>query len=315
MLRTAICDLFGIEHPIIQGGMMLVATAELVSAVSNAGGLGIIGTGHNQPDWVRQQIHLTRERTNKPFGVNILLTSPLVKQAIEVILAEKVAVVAFGGGNPVTYIPRFKQAGIKVMPVVSHVTGAVRLERAGADAIVAEGMESGGRVGETTTIVLVPQVVDRVNIPVVAAGGIGDGRGLAAALALGAQGVQMGTRFVCSEECIAHPKYKQQILKAHDRSTVVTGQTVGNAVRRLKNKLTQQILALERAGASKQELDLFGQGRAYLGLIEGDIDDGSLLSGQVSGLIKEIKPVRVIIEEIVAQAEAIIRAAERISRG
>ncbi len=314
MLKTAICDLFSIEHPIIQGGMAHVATAELVSAVSNAGGLGIIGAGSYQPDWVRQQIHLTRQRTNRPFGVNILLTSPLAKQVIEVVLAEKVAVVAFGAGNPAAYISQFKQTGVKVMPVVSDVALAVRLERAGADAIVAEGMESGGEVGETTTMGLVPQVVDSVQIPVVAAGGIGDGRGLAAALALGAQGVQMGTRFVCSDECVAHPKYKERILNAGDRSTVVTGQSVGNRLRCLQNKLAEQVLALEKAGATKQEMDLFGQGRVYLGLIEGDVDDGSLLSGQIAGLIKEVKPVRVIIEEIVAEAEAIIAGLKDVRR-
>ena len=306
MLKTAICDLFGIGHPIIQGGMAHVATAELVSAVSNAGGLGIIGAGNYEPDWVRQQIRLTRQRTSRPFGVNILLTSPLAKQVVEVVLAEKVVVVAFGAGNPAAYISRFKQAGVKVMPVVSDVAMAMRLEQAGADAIVAEGMESGGEVGETTTIALLPQVVDSVQIPVVAAGGIGDGRGLAAALALGARGVQMGTRFICSDECVAHPKYKERILKAGDRSTVVTGQSIGNRLRCLENKLTRQFLALEKAGATKQELDLFTRGRVYLGLIEGDVSDGSLLSGQIAGLIKEVKPVRVIIEEIVAEAEAII---------
>ena len=311
MLKTAICDLFGIESPIIQGGMAHVGTAELVSAVSNAGGLGIIGAGNAEPEWVRQQIRLTRRQTNKPFGVNIPLISPFTKQVIEVILEEKVPVVTTGAGNPGIYLPRFKQAGIKVMPVVASVALAIRLERAGADAIVAEGMESGGHIGETTTMVLVPQVVDRVRIPVVAAGGIGDGRGLAAALALGAQGIQMGTRFICSEECIAHPKYKERILKAHDRATVVTGQTMEHPLRSLQNRLTRQFLALEKAGTSKEELDLFGRGRMYLGLIKGDVNEGSLLSGQIAGLIKEIKPVRVIIEETIAEAEAIIKSTEK----
>ncbi len=313
MLKTAICDLFGIEYPIIQGGMAHVSTVELVSAVSNAGGLGIIGAGNSEPEWVRQQIHLTRQQTNKPFGVNIPLISPFAEQVIDVILDEKVAVVTTGAGNPGVYIPRFKQAGMKVMPVVASVALAIRLERAGADAIVAEGMESGGHIGETTTMVLVPQVVDSVRIPVVAAGGIGDGRGLAAALALGAQGVQIGTRFVCSEECIAHPRYKEGILKAHDRSTVVTGQTMGHPLRSLQNRLTRQFLALEKAGASKEELDLFGRGRMYQGLIEGNLDEGSLLSGQIAGLIKEIKPIRVIIKEMVAEAEAIIKTTEKES--
>jgi enoyl-[acyl-carrier protein] reductase II len=306
MRKTAICYLFGIEHPIIQGGMVHLGTAELVSAVSNAGGLGIIGAGNAEPDWVRQQIHLTRQQTSQPFGVNIIMTSPFTKQVVEVVLAERVAVVTTGAGNPETYVPRFKQAGIKVMPVVASVALAIRLERAGADAIIAEGTESGGEVGETTTMALVPQVVDSVQIPVVAAGGIGDGRGLVAALALGAQGVQMGTRFICSDECVAHPRYKEKILKARDRSTVVAGQSVGNAVRCLENKLTRQFLALEKAGATKEELDLFGRGRVYLGLIEGNVDEGSLLSGQIAGLIREVKPVRVIIEEMIAEAEGLI---------
>ncbi len=306
MLKTAICDLFGIKHPIIQGGMAHLGTAELVSAVSNAGGLGIIGAGFYEPDWVRQQIHLTRQQTSQPFGLNIPLTSPFVEPVVEVVLEEKVAIVATGAGNPEIYIPRFKQAGIKVMTVVASVTLAKRLEQAGADAIVAEGTESGGHIGETTTMVLVPQVVDSVQIPVVAAGGIGDGRGLAAALALGAQGAQIGTRFVCSQECIAHPRYKQKILEAHDRSTVVTRQTMGRPLRTLPNSLTDQVLELEKAGISKEDLELFDRGRMYLGLIEGDIEDGSLLAGQIAGLIKEIKPVRVIIEEIVAEAETVI---------
>jgi len=306
MLKTAICNLFGIEHPIIQGGMAHVGTAELVSAVSNAGGLGIIGSANSEPDRVREQIHLTRQQTNKPFGVNIPLVSPFAEQIIDVVLQEKVAVVTTGAGSPEVYIPRFKQAGIKVMPVVASVASAKRLEQAGVDAIVAEGLESGGHIGQTTTMALVPQVVDSVQIPVVAAGGIGDGRGLAAALVLGAEGVQIGTLFLCSEECIAHQKFKEEILKAHDKSTVVTGQSTGYAVRYLQNRLTQQFLTLEKAGASKEELDLFNRGRMYLGVIEGNVDEGSLPSGQIAGLIKEIKPVKVIIEEMIAEAEAMI---------
>jgi len=306
VLKTAICDLFGIKHPIIQGGMAHLGTVELVSAVSNAGGLGIIGAGYYQPDWVRQQIRLTKQQTSQPFGVNIQLTSIFTEQVVEVVLQEKVAVVATGAGNPETYILRFKQAGIKVMPVVASVASAKQLERAGADVIVAEGMESGGDIGETTTMALVPQVVDGVQIPVIAAGGIADGRGLAAVLALGAQGIQMGTRFVCSDECIAHPRYKQKILEAHDRHTVVTGQSVVSPLRSLRNELTDRFLALEKADLSKEELELFDQGRVYLGLIEGDIKAGWLLAGQIAGLVKEVRPVRVIIEEIVAEAEIII---------
>ena len=306
MLKTAICDLFDIKHPIIQGGMAHVGTAELVSAVSNAGGLGIIGSGYYEPDWIRKQIHLTRQQTNRPFGINIQLASPFAKQVLEMVLEERVPVITTGAGNPETYIPRFNQAGIKVMPLVSSVDLAKLLERAGADVIIAEGTESGGHIGETATMVLVPQVVDSVRIPVVAAGGIGDGRGLVAALALGAQGIQMGTRFVCSNECIAHPKYKQKILEANDQSTVVTRQVLGMPQRSLQNKLTDQFQTLEQAGLSKEELELFDRGRMYLGLVEGDIEDGSLLAGQIAGLIKDIKPVRVIIEETIAEAERII---------
>ena len=306
MLKAAICDLFGIEYPIVQGGMAYLGTAEIVSAVSSAGGLGIIGAGNSEPDWVRQQIRLTRQLTDKPFGVNILLISPFAEQVVDVVLEEKVAVVTTGAGNPGPYIPRFKQAGIKVMPVLASVALAKRLERAGVDAVVAEGMESGGHIGEVTTMALVPQVVDSVQVPVVAAGGIGDGRGLVAALALGAQGIQMGTRFVCSEECIAHPGYKQKILQAHERSTVASGQTTGHPLRCLQNRLTRQFQEMEKAGASKEELESFGMNRYYQGAIEGNLEDGSLIAGQVAGLIKEIKPVRVIIDEMMAEAEAII---------
>jgi len=306
VLKTLICDLFGIEHPIIQGGMAHLGTAELVSAVSNAGGLGIIGTANYEPDWVRQQIRVTRQRTSKPFGVNIVMLSPFIEQVVEVVLEEGVAIVTTGAGNPSIYMPKFEQAGIKVMPLVASVAQARRLERADAAAIVAEGMESGGSIGETTTMALVPQVAESVRIPVVAAGGIGDGRGLAAALALGAQGVQIGTRFICSTECIAHPKYKQKLLEANDRATVVTGRTVGRPMRCLRNSLTEQFSEMEKAGASLEELDLFGRGRMYMGVIEGDVDEGLLPSGQIAGLVKEIKSVKAIIDEIVTEAEAII---------
>lgn len=306
MLKTVICDLFNIKYPIIQGGMAHVATAELVSAVSNAGGLGIVGAGAAEPEWVREQIHLTRQQTDKPFGVNILLISPFAEQVIDVVLEEKVPMVTTGAGNPGPYIPRFKEAGIKVMPVVASVALARRLERAGADALVAEGMESGGEIGEITTMALVPQVVDRVQLPVVAAGGIADGRGLAAALALGAQGVQMGTRFACSQECIAHPAYKQAIVDASDRSTIISGQSTGYSVRSLENKLTREFIDKEKSGVSIEQIIEFGVGRVRMGLIEGDLEGGTLLAGQISGMIKEVKPVKVIIEEIVAEAEAII---------
>jgi enoyl-[acyl-carrier protein] reductase II len=315
MLRTAICDLLGIEYPIIQGGMAHLGTAELVSAVSNAGGLGIIGTGYYEPDWIRNQIRRTRELTDMPFGINIQLRSPHIEQVVRIILEEKVAIVTTGAGNPARYMPDFKQAGMKVIPVIAKVSTARRMEEAGADAVVAEGTESAGHIGETTTMALVPQVVDSIQIPVIAAGGIGDGRGLAAALALGAKGVQMGTVFACSQECIAHPDYKKKILEANDCSTVVTGRTTGLPLRSLKNSLTEQYTALEAGGATPEELDLFGQGRMYLGLIEGDVDDGSLLAGQIAGMVKEIRPVKVIIEEIMAEAEAVIAGLSKQTGG
>ncbi len=306
MLKTAICDLFDIRHPIIQGGMAHIGTAELVSAVSNSGGLGIIGSGFYEPDWIREQIHRTRRLTDRPFGINIQMASPFAGQVLQMVLEEKVPVVTTGAGNPENEIPGLRKAGMKVAPVVNSVHLAKRLERAGADALIAEGTESGGHVGETATMALVPQVVDSVSIPVVAAGGICDGRGLAAALALGAGGVQMGTRFVCSDECIANNRYKQKILEADDQSTVVTRQVLGMPQRSLKNNLTDRFQALQNAGISREELELFDRNRMYLGLIEGDIEDGSLLAGQIAGLIKEIKPVRAIIEETVAEAERII---------
>jgi len=306
MLKTAICDLFGIKYPIIQGGMAHVATAELVSAVSNAGGLGIIGAGAAEADWVKEQINLTRQKTDKPFGVNILLISPFAEQVIDVVLEEKVSVVTTGAGNPGPYIPRFKEAGIKIMPVVASVALARRLERYGADAFVAEGMESGGEIGQISTMPLVPQVVDVVKVPVVAAGGIADGRGLVASLALGAQGVQMGTCFVCSQECIAHPDYKQAIVNASDRSTAVSGQSTGYPMRSLENKLIHEFWEKEKTGVSMEELMELGVGKVRSGLIDGDLENGTLLAGQIAGMIKEVKPVKVIIEEMMAEAEALI---------
>ena len=302
MLKTPVCDLLGIKYPIIQGGMAWLATAELVSAVSNAGGLGIIGTGNASPDWLREQIRLTRQQTEKPFGVNILLLSPYLDDILTVAVEEKVDVIAFGGGNPGIYFSWLKEAGIKLMPVVASVALARRLERSGADIIVAEGMESGGHIGEVTTMALVPQVVDSLKIPVVAAGGIADGRGMAAVLSLGAQGVQIGTRFICSEECVAHPNFKQAIIKVRDRGTAVTGQCTGHPIRCLENKMTRQFLAMENAGASLEELEKFGTGKMPLGVIEGDVNNGSLMAGQIAGLVNEIKPVQTIIEDIIAEA-------------
>lgn len=305
MMRTVICDLFDIPYPILQGGMAWVATTELVSAVSEAGGLGIIGAGHAPPDWVQEQIRETKRRTNKPFGVNIMLMSPFAEEVIDLVIDERVPVVTTGAGNPGVHIPRFKKAGIKVVPVVSSVALAKRMERSGADALVAEGMESGGHIGETTTMALVPQVVDAVSIPVIAAGGIADGRGLMAALALGAKGIQMGTRFVCSTECIAHERFKQKLVAARDRATITTGHSLGHPVRALENRMTRQFQEMERRGLPREEIESFGVGRLRQGLIEGDVEGGSLMAGQICGLISDVKPVAQIINEIMEQAEAL----------
>jgi len=302
MLKTPICELLGIEYPIIQGGMVFLATAELVAAVSNAGGSGVL-SGNHQPDWVREQIRLTRRLTDKPFGINVTLISPFVKEIMEIVLEERIPIVTTGGGDPSVYIPELKAAGLKVIPVVSTVAHAKRLEKLGIDAVVAEGMESGAHIGELTTMALVPQVVDSVEIPVIAAGGIADGRGLVAALALGAQAVQIGTRFICAEECGAHPKFKQRILDSDDRATVVIRLAKGRPMRCLGNERAQQFLAAERSGASK---DGYPFEEIYSGMVEGNVDNGLMMAGQSVGLIKEIKTAREIIDQIMAEAEAII---------
>jgi enoyl-[acyl-carrier protein] reductase II len=312
VLKTVICDLFDIRYPVLQGGMAHLGTYELVSAVSNAGGLGIIGSGFYEPEWVRNQIRMTKQHTNKTFGVNIQMASPHVRQVADVVIEESVPVVTTGAGNPEPFIAEFKHAGIKMVPVVNSPSSAQHMEKAGVDAIIAEGTESGGHVGETTTMVLVPEVVDSVAIPVIAAGGIGDGRGMAAAMALGASGIQMGTRFVCSKECIAHSNYKQRILEAVIPATVVTRQILGYPQRSLKNELTDRFIELEKAGVSVEELEMFDRGRMYLGLLEGDLQEGTLLAGQIAGRIKEEKSVKDIIEGTVAEAETVISSLKKL---
>jgi enoyl-[acyl-carrier protein] reductase II len=307
LLKTAICDLLGIEFPIIQGGMMWLGSAELAAAVSAAGGLGIIGAGTAEPDWVRGQVRLTRQQTDRPFGVNLVMFSRSIDDTVSIVLEEKVPVVAFGAGNPERFIAKFRDAGIKVISVVASVAAAKLAVKIGTDVIVAEGMESGGEVGEVSTMALVPQVVDAVKAPVVAAGGIADGRGLSAALALGAQGVQMGTRFICSQECNAPLEFKEMILRAGDRATTVSrGKTIP-AVRSLENQFTQSLRFLQKQGANEDELTLLRQGKTYLGLVDGDVRRGWLPAGQSAGLIKDIKPAGAIIRDIVAEAETIIR--------
>lgn len=306
MLNSKICQLLNIKYPILQGGMAWVATAELAAAVSNAGGLGLIGAGHMPPDALKAEIRKAKELTDKPFGVNIMLMSPFVKEVMQVVIDERVSVVTTGAGNPGEYIPALREIGTKVIPVVASVALAKRLERVGVDAIIAEGMESGGHVGEVTTMALVPQVVDAVSIPVIAAGGIGDARGVVAALALGAQGVQIGTLFAASTECTAHPNYKKAIIKARERSTIVTGASTGHPVRTIANKLTRDFIDMEKRGVSVEELDKLGAGKLRAAVRDGDVEYGSVMVGQVAGMITTVRSVEEIMQEIVKKIPEVI---------
>lgn len=306
MFNTKICEILDIEYPILQGGMAWVATAELAAAVSNAGGLGIIGAGNAPVDVVRAEIRKAKKLTDKPFGLNVYYMSPFVDEIIDLVVEEKVPVITTGAGNPGKHIDKLKKAGTKIIPVVSSVALAKRLTRLGVDAFIAEGMECGGHIGELTTMALVPQIVDAVDLPVIAAGGIADGRGFVAAFALGAEGVQVGTRFVCAEECKVHNNYKKAILKAKDRDTVVTGRTTGHPVRVLKNKLARKFLELEKQGVSIEELEKLGSGKLRDAVVDGDVSFGSLMAGQVSGMVTKIQPASEIIQQIIKEAESVI---------
>jgi len=307
MIRTPICDLLGIDYPIVQGGMAWVSTSELVVAVSEAGALGILGAGNASPDWVENQVRQIKAGTSKPFGVNVPMFSPFVQDVFNICMRERVPVVTTGAGNPSSYIPALKRAGVFIMPVVASVALAKRLERAGADALVAEGCESGGHIGDVGTLPLVPQVVDAVKIPVVAAGGFADGRGLVAALALGAVGIQMGTRFICTTECAVHPNYKDMIVKAGDRSTITTGHSLGHPVRALRNPMTRKFEELEKQGLSEAELIEFGTGKLRLATVNGDVVGGSFMAGQSCGLVNDIVPVAELIQRIMSEAEALLK--------
>ena len=295
--------------------MAWVATSELAAAVSNTGGLGIIGAGNAPGEVIKKEIEKIKQLTDKPFGVNIMFLSPFVDEIIELVYRERVPVVTTGAGNPGKYIPKLKERDIKVIPVVPSVALAKKMEHIGADAVIAEGTEAGGHIGELTTMALVPQIADVVKIPVIAAGGIGDARGFISALALGAKGVQMGTIFVCSEECTVHENYKNAVIKAGDRSTVITGRSTGHPVRMIKNKLYREFDKLEKSGASVEEIEKLGAGRLRLACIEGDVDMGSVMAGQISGLIKEIKPVKEIIENIIAECDSVISRLNYLARG
>lgn len=306
-MKTEITKMLKIEYPIIQGGMAWVADFHLAAAVSNAGGLGIIGAGGAPAEWVRNQIRETKKLTKKPFGVNIMLMNPEADEIAKIVQEEGVEVVTTGAGSPAKYINGWKKCGIKVIPVVASCALAKMMERCGADAVIAEGCEAGGHIGEITTMSLVPQVMDAVNIPVIAAGGIADGRGVAAAFMLGAQAVQMGTHFIVTRECVVHENYKNKIIKAKDIDSKVTGRTTGHPVRVLRNKMSGEYIKKEQAGATFEELELLTLGGLRKAVVEGDVVQGSVMAGQIAGLIKKEYSCSELITEIVGKAENLLK--------
>lgn len=306
-MKKDICSILGIKYPIFQGGMAWVSESTLVAAVSNAGGLGIIAGANAPASHIRDQIRKTKELTNKPFGLNIMLLSENADELSDMAIEEGIKVITTGAGNPGKYMEKWKSAGIVVIPVVASVALAKRMERCGADAVIAEGCESGGHVGKLTTMALLPQVVDAVNIPVIGAGGIGDGRGITAAFALGASGVQVGTRFLASEECQIHENYKNAVIKSKDIDTVVTGRCTGHPVQVLKNKLAKEYLKLEGNNAKANELEELGKGALKKAVVDGDVENGSLMAGQISGMVKKIQSVKEIIEEMFNEYEEVKR--------
>ena len=305
-MKTEITELLNIEYPIIQGGMAWVADYHLAAAVSNAGGLGLIGSGGAPASWVKDQIREVKKLTDKPFGVNIMLMNPEADEIAKVIVEEKVPVVTTGARNPAKYIKDWKEAGVKVIPVVASCALAKMMERCGADAVVAEGTEAGGHIGEITTMSLVPQVVDAVNIPVIAAGGIADGRGFAAALMLGAKAVQMGTHFVATKECNVHENYKEKIIKAKDIDSKVTGRSTGHPVRVLRNQMSNEYIKKEQEGATLEELELLTLGGLRKAVVEGNVKEGSLMAGQIAGLVKKQYTCKELIEKVVTQGQQVI---------
>lgn len=301
-MQTRVTQLLGIEYPIVQGGMAWVADYHLAAAVSEAGGLGLIGAASAPPDVVRQQIREARKLTGKPFGVNVMLMNPNAEDVARIVVEEGVKVVTTGAGNPAKYMPMWKEAGVRVIPVVASVAMAKIMERAGADAVVAEGMESGGHIGFATTMTLVPQVADAVSIPVIAAGGVADGRGFAAAMMLGAEAVQMGTRFCVAAEAITHPNYKERIIKAKDIDSEVTGMSHGHPIRQLRNAMTKEYLRLEKEGTPFEELEYLTLGSLRKAVMEGDVTNGTVMAGQIAGLVKKEQTCREIIQEIMSEA-------------
>lgn len=315
MIKTELCELLNIKYPIFQGGMAWIADASLAAAVSNAGGLGIIAAMNANADWLREEIHKVRTMTDKPFGVNIMLMSPFADEVSDLVVEEKVPVVVTGAGNPGKYMKKWVEAGIKVIPVVASTAMARLVERSGATAVVAEGGESGGHIGELTTMTLVPQVCDAVKIPVLAAGGIADGRGIAAALMLGACGVQCGTRFLVAKECTVHQNYKNKILKAKDIDTIATGKRLGHPVRCLKNQFTRELFKQEyNSNISDEELEKMGAGALRKAAKEGDEKNGSFMAGQCAAMVHKEQTAQEMIEEIFAQAEEILNQANRFCK-
>lgn len=311
MIHTPLCDALGIEKPVFQGGMAWIADASLASAVSKAGGLGIIAAMNANAKWVRSQIRELREATDRPFGVNVMLMSPFADEVAQVVAEERVPVVVTGAGNPAKYMKDWTAADIKVVPVVASVGLARLMQRAGATAVVAEGSESGGHIGETSTMALVPQVVDAVDIPVVAAGGIADGRGVAAAFMLGAQGVQVGTRFLVADECTVSDEYKDRVLKAKDISTIATGRKFGHPVRCLKTPFSNEYARLEKEGASERELNELGTGALRKAAKEGDYEHGSFLCGQIAGMVTKREPAAAIVDDLMDGAERVLKEAAK----
>ena len=305
-METRVSRLLGTTYPVIQGGMAWVAEYHLAAAVSNAGGLGIIGAASAPPEVVREQIRQAKKLTDRPFGVNVMLLNPNAPEVAKIVIEEGVKVVTTGAGNPAKFMDDWKAAGVVVIPVVASVAMAKLMERGGADAVVAEGMESGGHIGAQTTMTLVPQVVDAVNIPVIAAGGIADGRGVAAAMMLGAEGVQLGTRFVTAKESIAHENYKERIIKAKDIDSEVTGMSTGHPIRVLRNQMSREYLRMEKEGASFEELEQLTLGSLRKAVMDGDVKNGSLMAGQCAGLVKEQQSCKEIVEELMTEADELL---------
>ncbi len=308
MFKSDICEALGIKYPIIQGAMAWIADSILASSVSNAGGLGIIAAGNNSPENVRLEIRKAKELTDKPFGVNIMLLSDNADEVAKIVCEEGVKVVTTGAGNPGKYMNMWKNHNIKVIPVVASTGLAKRMERSGADMVIAEGCEAGGHIGELTTMALLPQVIDAVNIPVIAAGGIGDSRGMLAALALGANGFQVGTRFLAANECTIHENYKKKVIESKDIDSVVTGRSTGHPVRVLRNRLSREYVRLEKLGTSAEELEQLGVGGLKKAVIDGDVDNGSIMAGQIAGLIKKEESCEEIIKDFVEGTETLLKS-------